>query len=309
MPKRLVSIGEAMIEMSGGDPDGESAGGRWHMGFAGDTLNAAWYARAALAENWTVDYVSALGNDRYSAAMRAFMDDNGIGTGAIRTIPDRRPGLYFIHQADGDRHFTYWRDMSAARCLADDPAALAKAIDGAAIVYFSGITLAILTATARRTLFDALKTARAAGATVAFDPNIRAALWPSEDAAREAVSEAGRAATIVLPTFDDEARFFGDTDPHATAARYRALGADEVVVKNGRAPALLSTPAGQAEIAPEPVSAVLDATGAGDSFNGAYLAARAEGADSEAAARSAHATAARCIAHRGALVPFDVLRR
>jgi 2-dehydro-3-deoxygluconokinase len=35
-------------------------------------------------------------------------------------VPGRRPGLYLIHQDKGDRHFTYWRDTSAAKLLADD---------------------------------------------------------------------------------------------------------------------------------------------------------------------------------------------
>jgi hypothetical protein len=39
--KRFVSIGECMIEMSGGE------GGMYKLGYAGDTLNTAWYARPA----------------------------------------------------------------------------------------------------------------------------------------------------------------------------------------------------------------------------------------------------------------------
>ncbi len=136
MTKRFVSIGEAMIEMSGGE------GGMYRLGYAGDTLNTAWYAKALLPEDWQVDYVTALGDDMYSGEMRAFIAKAGIGTDRIQTIANRRPGLYMIHQEKGDRHFTYWRGQSAAKQLADDVEALEAAVVGADTVYFSGISMA-----------------------------------------------------------------------------------------------------------------------------------------------------------------------
>jgi len=103
-----------MIEMSGG------ADRQYRMGFAGDTLNTSWYARALLPADWTVDYVTALGDDIYSKEMRAFLEGAGIGTAHIQEIKGRRPGLYMIHQSGGDRQFTYWRGQSAAKQLADE---------------------------------------------------------------------------------------------------------------------------------------------------------------------------------------------
>ena len=54
MSKRIVSIGECMIEMSGGEDRS------YRLGYAGDTLNTAWYLRALLGKEWSVDYVTAL---------------------------------------------------------------------------------------------------------------------------------------------------------------------------------------------------------------------------------------------------------
>eukprot|EP01036_Dinobryon_divergens_P008082 gene8082-10792_t len=136
--KRFVSVGECMVEMS------EASDGLYRLGYAGDTLNTAWYARARLGEDWAVDYVTALGDDLYSQQMAQFFADAGIGTGHIQKVPNRRPGLYLIHQADGDRHFTYWRGQSAAKAMADVPGVLDEALAGADIAYFSGISLAIL---------------------------------------------------------------------------------------------------------------------------------------------------------------------
>lgn len=301
MSKRFVSIGECMVEMSGG------ADGAYKLGFAGDTLNTAYYARVALGTDWSVDYVTALGDDIYSERMRAHFEKHGIGTASIRTIPGKRPGLYLIHQQDGDRHFTYWRDTAAAKLLADDAEALAAALDHADVIYFSGITLAILAEPARATLLATIADRRAAGAMVCFDPNIRPALWPNKDTVRTALTAAAGVATIVLPTHGDEVPYFGDADAQATARRYLDAGATEVVVKNGADPAFVVTADETLSVPGEKVDTVVDATGAGDSFNAAYIAARLSGASLEDAARAGHRTAAIVIGHHGALVPKDAL--
>ena len=301
--KRFVSVGECMIEMSGGDA------GNYRLGYAGDTLNTAWYARARLPADWDVDYVTALGDDLYSQQMAQFFADNGIGTSHIQKIDGRRPGLYLIHQAEGDRHFTYWRGQSAAKLMAEVPGALVAAFEGADIAYFSGISLAILNARGRGKLMKAIHLARQAGARVAFDPNERPALWTSAKVMGSTITAAATIADIVLPTFPDEAALFGDVSPEAVAERYLSWGAEEVVVKNGAEPAYVAARDAQGWVAPKPGVRSVDPTGAGDSFNGAYLAARAQGLSPMDAAAAAHATAAIVIGHRGALVPHEVLGR
>ena len=295
MNRKIVSIGEFMLEMSGGEAD------RYRLGFAGDTLNTAWYMRAALGKEWDVDYLSALGDDIYSARMREFLEQHHIGTGHIQTIRGKLPGLYLIHQAEGDRQFTYWRDNSAARQLADNPGKLAAALADCELAYFSGITLAILSRQARENLFFALGQARKAGTRVAFDPNIRPALWPTPAAIRKAIIAAAPVIDIALPTFDDDAQIFGDADPGATVLRYQGLGIDEVAVKNGAEAALIAQGDNLAEV-PALTATAVDATGAGDAFNGAYLAARLSGQSIKTSAQVAHRIAAKVIGHPGALV-------
>lgn len=293
---RFVSVGECMIEMSGGE------GGNYHLGYAGDTFNTSWYARALFPRDWQVDYVTALGDDLYSTQMRAFMEANGIGTSHIRTVPGRRPGLYMIHQEGGDRKFTYWRDMSAARTLGDDPEALNAAFEGADILYFSGITLAILTPRPRGRLMKAIVTARNAGAKVVFDPNVRPALWTSTEVMASTITAAATIADIVLPTHTDEAPLFGDTNANSTMDRYIAIGVGEVAVKNGAEMAVVGDSVRRFMVKPQGSPKVVDPTGAGDSFNGAYLAARVQGKAPDEAARAAHRVAGIVIGHKGALV-------
>lgn len=302
MGKRFVAIGECMIEMSGG------ADRLYRMGFAGDTLNTSWYVRALFPADWSVDYVTALGDDFYSQEMRAFFEKAGIGTGHIREIKGRRPGLYMIHQAEGDRQFTYWRGQSAAKSLADDSAALDAALADADIIYFSGITLAILDPRARGQLIKAIVKARSGGARVVFDTNLRPALWTSPEVMKSTMTAAATISDMVLPTHTDEAPLFGDASAEATADRYLGIGVEEVAVKDGAKPAFIATASVRVSVPPVAGSNVVDATGAGDSFNGAYLAARLEGADPAAAAERAHRVAGIVIGHPGALVDPALIR-
>lgn len=293
---RVISIGECMVELA---PTGD---GTFRMGFAGDTMNTAWYLRRRLSPDWEVDYLTAVGADAISDRMVAFLSGAGIGTDHVARRVDRTVGLYLIELTGGERSFAYWRGESAARTLAADGMALAAALDGARLAYLSGITLAILPDGDRARLLDALATFRAAGGTVAFDPNLRPRLWPSGEAMCAAVMQAAGVADIALPSFDDEAQWFGDADPAATAARYAGAGVATVVVKNGAGPILCRADGAEVWADPVPVPKVIDSTAAGDSFNAGYLAARLAGnAQSEAVAAGAN-LAARVIGGRGALV-------
>ena len=297
---RVVSIGECMIELSGRDGD------RWRMGYAGDTFNTLWYLRALLPADAVTDYVSAFGDDPFSIEQIAFLADHGIGIAHSPQIHGAVPGLYAITLDDaGERSFTYWRSQAAARRLADDADALAQSLAGADLAYVSGITLAVLEPAARDTLFAALAQARKAGSLVAFDPNYRPRLWPDGETARSVVDRAYDVCDIALPTFDDEQALYGDATLEDTADRIAAHGVDTVIVKAGGAPCLIKHGAEIDRVAAVADVAPVDTTGAGDSFNGAYLAAHLSGHDRREAARRAHAVAARVIGHHGALMPMS----
>jgi len=298
---RFLSIGECMVELS------QAGDGLLRKGFAGDTLNTAWYARACMPSSWTVDYFTALGDDAMSDEMAAFFDSHGIGTSYIRRIKGKAPGLYMINLRNGERSFSYWRDSSAAKQLAADPDYLREAVEASDVVYFSGITLAILPREDVDTLLAETRRAKAAGKFVVFDPNIRPRLWSSYDVMHTVISEGARSSTLVMPSFDDEASHFGDDSIEATIQRYRALGAPNIVVKNGADGATLDFEGNRSLVPAEKVETVVDTTSAGDSFNGSFLAKYLETRDAEQSARFAAKVAARVVSEHGALVPKDKL--
>lgn len=287
-----------MVELAQIAPD------TYRRGFAGDTFNTAWYARRLLPQTWTVGYLSGIGEDAVSDEMCGFFREAGIQTDALRLVPARTVGLYMISTEAGERSFSYWRSGSAARLLAEDERFLAQHLARAGMVHFSGITLAILSPQHRSSLCDAIGQARAQGATVSFDTNLRPRLWEDADTMRAGLMLGASVADVVLPSFDEDGALFGDATPKDTIERYCKAGAETVLVKNGADPLTGFSKAGGAfELATSTVDKVIDSTAAGDSFAAGLMAGLATGKSLQDAAKAATVLAARVIQAPGALVP------
>jgi 2-dehydro-3-deoxygluconokinase len=300
----VYAIGECMIELQ------RSSTGMDYR-FGGDTLNAAVYmARLLDPAQVKVAYVTALGADGMSDEMCASWQQEGIDTGCVLRLPDRLPGIYMIEtDAGGERRFHYWRKDSAARHWLEAPDAgkVLLKLAAARMVYLSGISLAILSAADRELLIAALARCRAAGGSVVFDNNYRPRLWESAADAAEVYRRVLAHCDIALLTLDDEQALYGEHDAPAAIERTRTLGVKEVVVKCGGEPCLVWSGGEAVAVAPAPVAEVVDTTAAGDSFGGAYLAARLSGATPQEAARAGHRLAGTVIRHRGAIIPRDAM--
>lgn len=298
---RVSVFGEPLLEIAS-----QTAGqvlGPSVLGIAGDTLNTAVYL-SRLGHD--VSFITALGTDAYSEALLGRLADEGISVECVGRHRSRMPGLYAIRTDEsGERCFVYWRDTSAARAFFDlDSAdALIESAVSSDLFYFSGISMAILSESDRSRL---LNVARRCQGTVAFDGNYRPYGWGSIDEARHYLEQVGEVASIVMPTSEDDDALFGAAEPLAHGKRWRSYGVDTVVVKNGPDGAWLVD--GMGEVTHAQVDEViqpLDTTGAGDSFNAAFLAAHLHGESLADAARAGNRLAARVIQERGALIPLE----
>ncbi len=304
---RVVSFGECMLELQG------QAFGEMRQTYGGDTLNTAVYlARCGARHGLQVDYATALGDDALSSGLLQRWQAEGLGTALVRRLPGRLPGLYLIEVDErGERRFSYWRDQAAARAYFEAPEGatpLEQQADRIDALYLSGISLAILPPAGRERLAAVAQRLRERGAVVAFDNNYRPRLWPDTATARAAFTRFTALASTALMTLDDEMALWGETDAAVQLQRTLALPCPELVVKRGAEPTLLRL-AGQPVLAvpTEPVARVVDTTAAGDSFAGAYLAARLGGAEPAAAAAAGNRLAARVVQHKGAVIPRDAM--
>ena len=274
--------------------------GLLRRGWGGDTLNTAVYLARLGA---SVDYVTALGDDRWSTEMLVGWAAEGVGTSLVQRLPGRLPGLYVIQtDPNGERRFLYWRDNSAARRLFDhlDPRTLA-AFD---VFYLSGITLSILDGAGQAVLFQVLAEARARGAKIVFDTNFRPRGWSDPALARRLYDRLFGLAHLVLASSEDLCLLYGNNGEAALLAH---AGDTEIVLKLDHPASRIFHAGTEHAVHALPVACVMDTTAAGDSFAAAYLAARLRGAAPGDAAQAGHALAGAVVQHSGAIIPRDAM--
>ncbi|MEP7302037.1 MAG: sugar kinase [Caldimonas sp.] len=295
----LLALGEAMIEFN---QTGERDGRVYLQGFGGDTSN---FAIAAARQGARTGYLSALGDDAHGRMLRALWAEEGVDASGVASDPGAFTAIYFVTHGPAGHRFDFLRAGSAASRMT--PAALPHAqIVAARVLHLSGISLA-LSATAAETCRAAIAIARAAGVRVSFDTNLRLKLWPLKQA-RAAMREAMAMADICLPSLDDMSTLTGLIDPDAIVDHCLGLGAGIVALKLGAEGALVADPARRFRLAPHPCRAI-DATGAGDTFGGAFVARLLAGDDIEAAGRYAGAAAALSTEGFGAVEPIPTAAR
>jgi sugar/nucleoside kinase (ribokinase family) len=244
---------------------------------------AAWLAFFGVA----VDFVARIGSSDVEAEA-AQLSQAGV-TAHLVGDPGHPTGrLVALIDPSGERSFFTDRGANVTLCPADIPDEL---IAGAAHIHLSGYSF--FAPSSREAVLDVM---RRAGATpVSVDP--ASAEFLREVGPQEFI-EWTKSAVILFPNEDEAAVLTGSDDPETQCARLAAVY-PLVVVKRGASGCQAAAGAQRWRIAAPKVKAV-DATGAGDAFVAAFLAARLKGAEVEAALKRAVAAGAEAATRVGA---------
>ena len=111
---------------------------------------------------------------------------------------------------------------------------------------------------------------------------------------------------IALPSIDDEFLLWDDNSLESVKNRLIGFGCGEIVIKRGSDSCIVYKDGKNYEYEIEPITNIVDTTAAGDSFNGAYLSQRLEGASIEDSIKLASKVAGQVIAQKGAIVPINI---
>ncbi|SNZ19025.1 sugar kinase [Cohaesibacter gelatinilyticus] len=290
----LFCLGEPLFELNQ-QPDG-----MFLPGFGGDISNVA---IAAARQGASSGILTRLGSDLFARDIRALWQREGVVQDHVIETDDKETGLYFVTHDEDGHHFTYRRAGSAASTYGPKDLPV-DALQHCKIFYASGISLAI-SPSMHDAVMECARQVKNSGGLFAFDPNLRTALWPL-DRARKMTHEVMKICDVALPGYDDAKTLTGLEQPEAIADFYHDLGASVVALTLGHKGVLLSSKEGRTSIAPHQVSAI-DATGAGDCFNGAFLAACLAGTDNIEAATRANAAAALSVCGYGAIAAIPDL--
>ena len=186
--------------------------------------------------------------------------------GVLRS--DDPTGLAFVSlREDGEREFTFFRNGCADSMLTEQDIDTAL-LEECEVFHFSSVSL--VSEPARSATLYAAALAKSLGKTVSFDINYRPLLWQSETEAKLQVGRALKVADIVKAS-EEEAALFG-FGVVAAPAVFLAKGAKLVLLTFGSEGSAFYTAEHSADVPAFSVKAV-DATGAGDNFMGAFLAA------------------------------------
>ncbi|MFE3587910.1 sugar kinase [Streptomyces niveus] len=294
----VLAMGEPLLEFNAAAEGTLVSSTAFHTGFGGDTSNMAIAARRSGA---STGYLTRVGDDAFGRALAELWRREGVDTTHVVTEPGGATGIYFItRHGDGKHAFTYRRAGSPASRLTPDDVPLA-AVAAARLLHISGITQAI-SPSACDAAFHAMETARAHSTLVSYDPNHRPALWPPARA-RAIVMASAELADIVLPNLDEGRLLTGVHEPADVLAEFAARGPAIVALKMGADGVLLGAEGRTTHVPAHRVDPT-DATGAGDTFDGAFAARLLDGDSPLEAARYAVIAAALTTTGHGAVGPI-----
>jgi 2-dehydro-3-deoxygluconokinase len=289
----LVALGEPLLEFNQ-----TRAGEELYLqGFGGDTSNCV---IAASRLGASTAYVTRLGDDAFGRKFLGLWKRESVDSSGVGIDSDAPTGIYFVTHGDRGHEFSYLRAGSAASRMrpADMPLDL---IRDAKVLHVSGISQAI-SASACDSVFAALDAARGAGARISYDSNLRLKLWPLARA-RAVIVATLPLCDWFLPSLDEAALLSGASEANAILDWCHASGAPLVALKMGADGVWVSSEKSRERIPGHRVDAI-DATGAGDCFDGAFAARIVAGDDAVAAARYANAAAALATTGYGAVDPL-----
>lgn len=298
----MLVIGECMMELR------NQSSTSLVKSFAGDTYNTAVYAKR-FAPSTSVSYLSAVGQDIFSAEMIAVWQSEGLSAEFVAKSTELPLGVYAIStDAHGERSFTYWRKNSAASQMmklidTDNVLANANTID---TVYFSGISLAILSDEDKGALIEFVSALRAKGARVAFDPNYRPKMWNSLEHAVLWTEKAYAISDIVFPGLEDHQDMFNQQTKEEIFSYFEQFSANEIVVKCGSDGVYGLDNGVKSHLPFTPAPKQVDSTAAGDSFAGTYLGARSLGKNVADSVIEAAKIASLVVQHPGAIIDKEV---
>ena len=219
----------------------------------------------------TCAFIGKVGNDIFGHQLRAVVQAAGIHLDGLLMDNDVRTTLAIVkNYENGDRDFSFYRNPGADMMLTEAELPLDMLSD-TKIFHFG--TLSMTHEGVRKATLKAIATAKAGGALISFDPNLRPPLWNSLEDAAEQI-HAGLALCDILKIADNEIEFItGETDFDKGAAILQAKYPNiKILNVTAGADGSYSYSFGHRVFVPSfQLGGTIETTGAGDTFCASVL--------------------------------------
>ncbi len=299
----VVTLGEILIDFT---PCGKSAAGQ--RVFEQNSGGAPANVLASLCKcGKKTAFIGKVGKDMHGAFLKEVLVENGINAEGLVEDENVFTTLAFVALSDaGERSFSFARKPGADTCLTE--AELKEDIIKDGKIFHIG-SLSLTADPSKSTTIKALEVAKEAGCMISYDPNYRAPLWDSKEAAIEGMRSVVPYIDVMKISDEETALLTDVADPEGAARKLVEAGVPLVAVTLGAEGALVCTKEGS-RVVPGFKANMVDTTGAGDSFWGGFLNKLLDSGKrpcdvtlEEAAsfARFGNAVASLCVEKRGAI--------
>lgn len=260
----VVCFGELLIDMISTNTGSLRTSEGFLKKFGGAPANTA----ADLAKlGVPVRFMGKVGDDPFGHFLKDILDENGVDTNSLILSKTDKTTLAFVSLTDsGQRDFTFYK--GAHEAINPSEVDLPK---DTLLFHFGSLTQTNENANnATQKLIDQ---ARAMGAIISYDPNIRESLWGDINRAKEIILDTAKKVDI-LKINEDEARILsGENDiPKAGNALFTD-NLEAIFITLGKDGCYYKTKQYEGFV-PVPIKVTtVDTTGAGDAFNAGYILA------------------------------------
>ena len=262
MGKNVVALGELLIDFTdnGISPQGNPV-------MEANPGGAPCNVLAMLTKlGYQTAFIGKVGDDMFGKQLADALCEVGIGTDGLVYDKKIHTTLAFVHTfPDGDRDFSFYRNPGADMMLSEDEID-EELIRNAEIFHFG--SLSMTAEPVKNATIKALKTAKEAGVTISFDPNLREPLWDSLDDAKREISF-GMSRCDILKISDNEITWFtGKVDFDEGVAALWELYPDikMILVSMGRDGSRCYQKGRSVTVKPFLQEKTIETTGAGDTF-------------------------------------------
>ena len=239
--------------------------------------------------------ISAVGDDDFGHVNLDRLRADGVDVSGIRIDANGTTGSAFVrYRDDGTRAFVFNLRHSACGTI-DLSGKAARLVEEAGHLHVMGTSL--YAPSVIETVLSAMRTIKAKGGTISFDPNLRPEILKSPGM-REALQEVIAETDLFLPSGDELFLFTQAKSAKEAVEELLAQGIKVIVLKQGSAGATYHDAQRTLTLPSMPVEEV-DPTGAGDCFGATFVTFWLEGATPEVALRYANAAGALAVTRIG----------
>ncbi|MDE7297372.1 MAG: carbohydrate kinase [Lachnospiraceae bacterium] len=215
-------------------------------------------------------FIGKVGNDFFGRQLKEAITGAGIQAKNLYMDETVHTTLAMVHTfPDGDRDFSFYREPGADMMLTAQEVP-EEALENTRIFHFG--TLSMTHEGVRAATKKAVQTAKAAGALISFDPNLRPPLWKSLEDAKEQVLY-GLSRCDILKISDNEIQWLTGREDFTDGVDW-ILGRYNIpliLVSMGKQGSRAYYEGKMVEAAPFLRKDTIETTGAGDTFCGCVL--------------------------------------